>query len=125
MIEALCNNRKNEAAAVVDRSDQTVHPKWWFDEISFEQFFSLLHTEQTLIDLFEKKSDWSIVMNKIKNPDNFDRSPSVTGTGPSTTTTATNPLSTTTATTWAYYFENTEEIHSFIHRTQGIKKSSL
>lgn len=85
----------------VDRNHHHHHhhhePLNW--QISFEQFFSLLHTEQTLIDLFEKKSDWSIVMNKIKNPDNFDRSPSVT-IGPSTTTTTTtNPLSTNSTTT--------------------------
>ncbi|KAH9510563.1 TBC1 domain member 8B [Dermatophagoides farinae] len=46
-------------------------------QISFEQFSSILYTEQTLIDLFEKKFDWTIVMAKIKNPENFDRSPSL------------------------------------------------
>ena len=50
-------------------------------QISYQQFSSILHTEQTLIDLFEKRSEWAVVLSKIKNPNNdnkLERSPSVT-----------------------------------------------
>lgn len=43
-------------------------------KISFEQFFSVMHTEQTLVDLFEKKNDWSSIITKIQNQDKLERS---------------------------------------------------
>lgn len=36
-------------------------------EITFDQFYGIIHREQMLVDLFEKRLDWKVVIDKMKN----------------------------------------------------------
>lgn len=70
------SNEQDNTSMGKDNEQLTNAERNW--QISFEQFLSSFHIEQTLVDLFDKKSDWSLVLSKIKNPEKFERSLSLT-----------------------------------------------
>lgn len=67
----------NEEASTSHRNLSYVNSLESDWEISFEQFYSILHTEQTLVDLFEKKVEWESVLSKFKNIDKLERTMSL------------------------------------------------
>lgn len=62
-------DRRGSSTTVPNSNANNFDPATSDWEISFEQFFGVLHTQQTLADLFERKVAWSTVLEKFKSMD--------------------------------------------------------
>lgn len=71
-------------------SQKTPEHRHW--EITFVQFVSTIHAEETLVDLIEKRIDWPTAINKIQNQDKYERSLSLSVQNSNSTTNLTSSL---------------------------------